>query len=56
MAPMGLVLDELQSPTAFPRALILAALVGFAFAEQVEPLGGFIASKLGVAQLVFGVL
>ena len=55
MAPMGLVLDELQSPTAFPRVLILAALVSFAFAEQVEPLGSFIAPTLGVAQLIFGV-
>jgi hypothetical protein len=49
-------LDELQSLAALPGALILAALVSFAFAEQVEPLGGFIASKVGVAQLVFGVL
>jgi hypothetical protein len=53
---MRLALDELQPLAALPRALILAALVSFAFAEQVEPLGGFIASKVGVAQLIFGVL
>jgi len=52
----GLALDELQSLAALPCALIFAALVSFAFAEQVEPLGGFIAAKLGVAQLVFGLL